>query len=590
MTLIDWSRVKDAKSLISALEKALLEIFGKDFIDEEIGKFKQYSPKRSEALAYLRPYPIHRAARWFMLLEQLKEHGYTFDLRFSAEIEEFMWLLLFTYSIDLLVEHGILQLVDKQVKQSLRNREEFESRMYEVVVAANYTSNGFKVELPDVLGKGRVDVRAQKGSIDVYCECKRLRRREEYIDIAIEVMRRLHERKASLIVDIELTKAPRSGGDVEKLIDIIEKVVNDVVNRGKESELHSEQVATVRVKKLPEMIQGVYEISIPSPEHVEYVISAAYVGVFNGVFKVKEPKLVIVRDPSKLDRVTKQLMNNLRRAREQLSSVNVGGARKTIYVDVSEVAGKSVLQLPEMIRIHVGPEIFASQLETLCRDWLTRHSDIDAVVLTQLRLYVDEFGNPYLLNVENRVVTSFTAPGWAIEVLVIPIPRGAPPEHLVNLGAEAARRGNYRLAYIYYMKAIEMKPDLKEAYNNLGKLLTDIGRPDEALRYLDIALKLDPNYVSALINKGIALARMGMLREALEYLDRATHIEPNNEKAWCNKALVHYMLGELDKAREEVLRALTINPDYELAQKLKEELEKTLQTSKNHASQSSEQH
>jgi len=85
MTLIDWPKVQDTKSLILALEKALLEIFGKDFIGGEIRKFRQYSPKRPEALAYLRPYPIHRAAKWFMLLERLKERGYSFDLRFSAE-------------------------------------------------------------------------------------------------------------------------------------------------------------------------------------------------------------------------------------------------------------------------------------------------------------------------------------------------------------------------------------------------------------------------------------------------------------------------------------------------------------------------
>jgi len=85
MTLIDWPKVQDAKSLILALEKALLEIFGKDFIGGEIRKFRQYSPKRPEALAYLRPYPIHRDAKWFMLLERLKELGYSFDLRFSAE-------------------------------------------------------------------------------------------------------------------------------------------------------------------------------------------------------------------------------------------------------------------------------------------------------------------------------------------------------------------------------------------------------------------------------------------------------------------------------------------------------------------------
>ena len=99
-----------------------------------------------------------------------------------------------------------------------------------------------------------------------------------------------------------------------------------------------------------------------------------------------------------------------------------------------------MLQLPELIRVAVGPEILASRLESVCREWLLRHPCIDAVVLTQLKLYSDPLGLPYMLILENKPILPYVAPGWSIETLIIPIPRNAPPEALVNLGVEMVKK------------------------------------------------------------------------------------------------------------------------------------------------------
>jgi len=44
--------------------------------------------------------------------------------------------------------------------------------------------------------------------------------------------------------------------------------------------------------------------------------------------------------------------------------------------------------------------------------------------------------------------------------------------------------------------ALGIKPDMKEAWNNLGRLCTEfLGRSDIGLSYLEEALKLDSTYV-----------------------------------------------------------------------------------------------
>ena len=178
---------------------------------------------------------------------------------------------------------------------------------------------------------------------------------------------------------------------------------------------------------------------------------------------------------------------------------------------------------------------------------------------------------------ENKPVLPYVAPGWSIETLIIPIPHNAPPEVLVNLGAEMVERGNYRLAELYYRMAINAKPDLKEAWNNLGCLYTEfLGRSDIGLKYLEKALELDPNYVSAMINKGIALAKLGRYNEALRELSRAIELDPNNHKAWYNKALIHFILRQYSKAHNCCSKTLELNPNYTLARNLMERLREML--------------
>jgi tetratricopeptide (TPR) repeat protein len=565
MVFVDWQSIKNPQMLIELLEKFLLRVFGEEFLREEVKKLEQYvSKSRLENFEYLRPLGVHRAAQWYKLVENLENRGYTFDLRFSAEIEEFMNLTIFALSLDSLMQRNVLSLENPIVRGALHDKNRFESLLYEVLISANYALNGFEVRMLDLFNEGRTDIFARKDATKVYCECKKLKRKEFYVDIAIKVLSEISQRKISAIIDIELFRKPKSVDDIVK---IIEKAID-------EGKATKSEEAYVQITLLPELIEGIFTVSIPKPENIEYAVAAAYAGIFNGVLKVKEPKIIVIRNANKSKDVEKQLMNRLREALEQLNTVSNG--RKVIYVDITEVAGRPILQLPELIKLSPGPEILASYLEKKVREWLINHPDIDSVVLTQSKLYTDEFGNPFVLVVENHVIAAYIAPGWTMITRIVPMPQGATPEILTNLALELSKRGNYPLAILYLEKAIELNPNLKEAYNNLGKILNDLGRPDEALKYLNKALEIDPKYTSALVNRGIALALLGRYSEALEDLNKAVTLDPNNEKTWYNKALVHYILGQHNEAYKCVLRTLHINPNYEHAKKLKEQLDRIL--------------
>jgi len=92
-------------------------------------------------------------------------------------------------------------------------------------VVANYISNGFNVAMPELSGSGKVDIYVKKDSIKIWCECKRLRRDEPYLEIAVEILRGSHEKRVNvlIVIDITLAKTPREEPDV--IVEAIEKYI-----------------------------------------------------------------------------------------------------------------------------------------------------------------------------------------------------------------------------------------------------------------------------------------------------------------------------------------------------------------------------
>jgi len=567
MSPIEWDKIKTTKELIDSLINFLTDVFGRDYIEDQCRRLKSLAPKgKPEELKYLIEPNVHRVAKWYNILHNIRNRNYSFDLKYSTDIDEFMKILIFTYAFSNLLKRNVISLNDDTIIGQLRDHRKgkFESFMHHVLIASNYASHGFDVTFLDLFEEGKPDIYAKKGDLDVYAECKRLTRDDKYVETAIEVGSWLFQEDANALVDITLLRTPKDDKDVERIVKTVKKAIE-------ENTVVKSKDVYAYVQNLPELIEYITPIQVLNPENIEFMLSTSYFGVFDEIPKIKNPKIIILRNPNKYDEICKRLKKQLHKANKQLESLGQG--RKVIYIDVSEVAGRPIIQLPELIRLNIGPELILGKVEEFVRNWLERHVNLDAVCLTQPKLYTDELGNPYTIVWENRIVTSYIAPGWTTQMLVIPMPVNPSPELLVNLGVNLANKGFYRLAEIYYRKAIELNPNLKEAYNNLGNLLNKMGRSYEALTYLDKALEIDPYYESALLNKGIALVNLGKYTQALECFEKTLNLNPNNEKAWYNKALVHTILGQREEALISVDRALAINPNYEPALQLKKKLE-----------------
>ncbi|KDQ07686.1 glycosyltransferase family 41 protein [Botryobasidium botryosum FD-172 SS1] len=90
-----------------------------------------------------------------------------------------------------------------------------------------------------------------------------------------------------------------------------------------------------------------------------------------------------------------------------------------------------------------------------------------------------------------------------------------------------------RLAHAYYQKGLEVDPHHPHLLANLGSLIKDQGRIDEALRLYEKAIELKPDFDIALANIGNTLKDHGRVRDSIPFYHRAVTANPNFADAIC---------------------------------------------------------
>jgi Tfp pilus assembly protein PilF len=93
-------------------------------------------------------------------------------------------------------------------------------------------------------------------------------------------------------------------------------------------------------------------------------------------------------------------------------------------------------------------------------------------------------------------------------------------------------------------RALALKPDYTEGYNNRGNALIELNRPADALADYDRALEAAPDNVYAWVNRGNALRYLDRAEEAIESFDRAIALAPDLAEAHWNKGLLCLSVGD----------------------------------------------
>lgn len=84
-----------------------------------------------------------------------------------------------------------------------------------------------------------------------------------------------------------------------------------------------------------------------------------------------------------------------------------------------------------------------------------------------------------------------------------------------------------------------MDPNDSVAYNNIGVLLSELKRDEEAIQSYDQAIKINPNYYRSYLNRGVSLKAIKRNNESIESFDKSIEIKPNVD-AYFYKANLFY--------------------------------------------------
>ena len=131
-----------------------------------------------------------------------------------------------------------------------------------------------------------------------------------------------------------------------------------------------------------------------------------------------------------------------------------------------------------------------------------------------------------------------------------------------NLGNVLKEQGKLDNAVAQYHRALALKPDFAEAHNNLGNALKKQGKLNEAVAQYERALALKPDYVVARLNLGNTFREQGKLDNAAAHYRRALAVNPNYVEAHNNLGNALKEQGKLDEAVAHYRHALAVNPNF----------------------------
>jgi Flp pilus assembly protein TadD len=177
---------------------------------------------------------------------------------------------------------------------------------------------------------------------------------------------------------------------------------------------------------------------------------------------------------------------------------------------------------------------------------------------------------------------------------------------LLSTALTLRRNHDYRSAFELWRLTAQQAPHNKRAHLNLGAMLLDANRVEEAIEALLKSLALDPLNADANLNLGNAFMRKGESKRALpflvraeealgdvacadalgralllegdparaaEYLERAVAGSPDEARLHRLLATAYEGAGALERALEEYRRALVLEPDHAQARARVRELE-----------------
>jgi len=131
-----------------------------------------------------------------------------------------------------------------------------------------------------------------------------------------------------------------------------------------------------------------------------------------------------------------------------------------------------------------------------------------------------------------------------------------------NLGAVLFEKGRYQEALSHEMESIRLRPNYADAYCNLGALATAQNDYEKADGYYRRSLEIFPYSSETHNNFGVSLYKSGKTDEAIKHYRMALMLNPNAANTFCNLGNALLVKGETAEAVRQYQNAIRLAPEY----------------------------
>jgi tetratricopeptide (TPR) repeat protein len=157
---------------------------------------------------------------------------------------------------------------------------------------------------------------------------------------------------------------------------------------------------------------------------------------------------------------------------------------------------------------------------------------------------------------------AFAATGrrHAIDARQLSVPEKAVREY--EAAQKDLSRNDAQAAERHLERAVELAPQYSTAWNNLGTMAYQTRRFPRAEQCFREALKQDPDAYEPLVNLGGVLINLGKLDEAWNYNVHAVLARPNDPLANSQLGMTYFTLGRPELAEKYLLIARNLDPAH----------------------------
>ncbi|MBT4890430.1 MAG: tetratricopeptide repeat protein, partial [Rhodospirillales bacterium] len=132
---------------------------------------------------------------------------------------------------------------------------------------------------------------------------------------------------------------------------------------------------------------------------------------------------------------------------------------------------------------------------------------------------------------------------------------------LLDHAVQFRSTGDLSNAEICYRQIIEIDPNSVDAHFNLGRVLDELGRHEDAVSSYRDALRFNPDHAESYNNLGLTLWKLGKADEIIECYCKAIDINPEYTEAYINLGCAFNDIGMYDRAIASYLKAITLTTE-----------------------------